>query len=300
MPLRNINSLVVFKNWPPNCRAAAAIPGVIKSIALSQLTYDFTAAAPWAPLVSSSAVVTLSFPAPPVTAVVNHIQIFDKEVEIAWVEPISRLFTVSGSRVTTSFKSVPYSVLPTAHDAFSGLFTSLFTSQSKTLTLKGASDVTFTVPFLGDRTIPGFAFKNDNVFVGLSSFPDVKFVRFTSEENAHPNTYASLVQINLKNLSSLKLILGNLVFDVAGFIGTKIGFVNFKDVTLEQGDNIVTMDISIDLTLPAGIEFMTSIGVAEAAVTLLGVDDSSPNVAMIPALKALHIKLVIPKNFGKT
>ncbi|KAG0340052.1 hypothetical protein BG000_000771 [Podila horticola] len=185
--------------------SAAAIPCVIKSIALSQLTYIFTTANPWAPLVSSSAVATLSFPTPPITAIVNHIQIF-------------------------------------------------------TLTLKGTSDVTFTVPFFGDRAITDFAFMNDNVFVGLKSFPGVKFVRFTSEENADPNTYTSVVQVNLKNPSSLRLILGNLAFDIAGPSGAKIGSLNFKEVILEQGDNIVTMDISLDLTLPAGMEFMTRIG----------------------------------------
>ncbi|KAG0039132.1 hypothetical protein BGZ82_009590 [Podila clonocystis] len=119
-----------------------------------------------------------------------------------------------------------------------------------------------------ERTISGFAFMNDNVFVGLSSFSNVIFVWFTSEESAGPNTYASLVQVNLRNPSSLRLILGNLTFDVTGSSGTKIGSVNCKDVALEQGDNVVAMDISINLTLPAGIEFMTSTGAGEVAVTL--------------------------------
>ncbi|KAF9310733.1 hypothetical protein BG003_008155 [Podila horticola] len=53
------------------------------------------------------------------------------------------------------------------------------------------------------------------------------------------------------------------------------------------------------LRLPADMEFMKRIGLDEAAVTLSGVDGSPPNVTLIPALKTRHIKLSIPKNFGK-
>ncbi|KAG0361124.1 hypothetical protein BG005_009111 [Podila minutissima] len=255
---------------------------------------DFSVTDSWIPRISSNNIVGTTISIPGIILPITN----DNGTEISHFETPFTPATVSGTLVSTTFDTIPLTILPTSHDAFSSLITTLVTSHSKTVTLEGSVDIQFQLGFfLGSQTLSGIGFKTEHVYVGLNGLPDVHFVSLVDNTKDEANKKQTLTfKINIKSPSNMKLKLGDVVLNAAGPIGI-IGATTLKDVVLDNGDNIITAITVIDLTLAGATDFVGGLEVADGTLSLSGFAGSSHNEAIIPGLQALRITLVVPKTF---
>ncbi|KAF9305347.1 hypothetical protein BG003_001372 [Podila horticola] len=286
---------------PDNCKAALAIPGLVPSIDLHEITFDFTGLEPWSPLVSSSNLVgnmiSLGIPNP-VSTLSIHVDVLDGNVKVGRLETPANPATASGTAVSTSFEPVPMPIPADAHDAFSTLLATVVSTESKNITFHGTLDATFDLPFpLGKKTIPGLGFDVTMAVKGFNGLRDVTFVSLVSNvrDDVH-NRQTITFKMDMKSPSTYGLKMGDVVFDTAGPAGP-IGTTTLKDLVLQRGDNVVTVIAVIDLNLPGAAGFISGLGSADATMTLTGSGSSPANPVILSAIQALKINITIPEKY---
>ncbi|KAF9950779.1 hypothetical protein BGZ72_007637 [Mortierella alpina] len=293
--------LIFTGAWPGSCQAAVAInTGLIKSIAINQMSMDFTPANPWAPTTSSNSVVATMLGIPGVTLPIDqirqHIVLVDNNVQIGNIETPWSSAKVSGSTLTTSFPSTTLSVFTDAHAAFSSFISALSTKASHPVTLQGAVDAQLNLGIFGRMTIPGIGFKTTVLFDGLNNLSQMKFLYLIDTNFDTPGFISLTTIINIINPSKLNLKLGDVNFSTATASGF-VGISSIKNLNLIPGNNYVLSSTGLDLSYPAAVEFLSNLNNADGTLTLTGYSKSSTNVALNAGLAAVKSPLVVPKNF---
>ncbi|KAG0269058.1 hypothetical protein BGZ95_002214 [Linnemannia exigua] len=294
--------LIFTGSWPGSCKAAISVDlGLIRSIAINQMTMDFTTANPWAPTMSSNSVVATMLSIPgitlPIDSVRQHVIVIDNNVQLGAFDTPWSAANVKGATMTTAFTTSALNVFPDAKAAFSNFVSSLSTKASHPVTLKGAVDAKLNLGIFGHLTIPGIGFKAVVPFKGLDNLKNTKFV-YAVEMNPSidGNIYlASIVTIN--NPSALTLSLGDVSFDASNN-GERIGSSSIKKLTLVPGDNKVLSFTTLEArTLPAAQKFVDNLSSLSQTMSLAGFAGSSTNPALNGGLKDVRTGIVVPGNF---
>ncbi|KAG0262706.1 hypothetical protein BG011_009836 [Mortierella polycephala] len=293
--------LVFTGAWPGSCQAAVAVNmGLIQSIAINQMTMDFTPADPWAPTTSSDSVVATMLSIPgltlPITSIRQHIILIDNGVQIGNIETPWADASVSGSTLTTSFPTSTLGVFSDAHTAFSSFVGSISTKAEHPLTLRGSVDAKLNLGLLGTRTIPGIGFEAVVPMTGLNNLDPIEYKYLIDTNFDSPGFIYLTTIINIVNPSHLTLKLGDVAFDTAAASG-RVGVSTIKDLALVPGDNYVMSATGLDMSLPASTDFLTNLSSADGVLTLTGFEGTSSDVALNAGLGAMTSKLVVPQNF---
>ncbi|GJJ77944.1 hypothetical protein EMPS_10303 [Entomortierella parvispora] len=264
--------LLLTGKWPGSCQAAVAVNmGLIKSIAINQMTMDFTLSNPWAPTTASSNVVATMLSIPgvilPIDTICQHIIIVDNGVQIGNIDTPWSSAKVSGSTLTTSFPAPALNVYSSSHAAFSSFVSALSTTASHPLNLQGTVDVQLDLGIFGRMTIPGIGFAATIPFSGLNNFNKMQY------------TY----QIDSS-------------FDTPGSI-TLTSAINLN-LSLGPGNNYVLSATAQDLSQKATTDFLTQLSTTDTPLYLAGYNATSTNPALNAGLAALKSTLVIPSSAG--
>ncbi|KAF9178316.1 hypothetical protein BGZ51_007884 [Haplosporangium sp. Z 767] len=293
--------LVFTGAWPGSCQAAVAVNmGLIQSIAVNQMTMDFTPADPWAPTTSSSSVVAKMLSIPglslPITSIRQHIILADNGVQIGNIDTPWADASVSGSTLTTSFATSTLNVFSNAHTAFSNFIGSISTKAEHPLTLRGSVDAKLNLGLLGTRTISGIGFEAVVPMAGLNNLEQMQY-KYLIDTNFDTIGFIYLTTIiNIVNPSHLTLKLGDVAFDTAA-AGGRVGVSTLKGLSLVPGDNYVMSTTGLDMSLPGSTAFLTDLANADGVLTLTGFQGTSSDVALNAGLSTMTSKLVVPKNF---
>ncbi|KAG0039134.1 hypothetical protein BGZ82_009592 [Podila clonocystis] len=272
---------------PEVCKDALSIPGLIPSLVVNELTFDFTTNDPWLPKISSTSIVgttiTLGLPNP-VSSLSIHADVIDDQAIIGRIETPASPASAIGSAVNTSFSPVPMPIPADAHDDFSATIVSVISSEAKNI-------------FASAITIQGVAVDFNHVFVGFRGMNDVTFVNLVSNTKDDANmTQTITFKVNIKSSSALGIKAGDFVFNSAGPAGP-IGTTTIKDFSLKRGDNILTAIAVIDLRLPGATKFISGLDMADAIAILIGSGSSPANAAILPAIQSMRLNVVIPQKF---
>ncbi|KAG0028860.1 hypothetical protein BGZ81_004357 [Podila clonocystis] len=286
---------------PKICKDALSIPGLIPSLVVNELTFDFTTNDPWLPKISSTSIVgtTIALGLPnPVSSLSIHADVIDDQTIIGRIETPASPASARGSDVTTSFSPVPMSVPADAHDAFSATIAAVVSSEAKSIRFRGTLDATFQLPFpFGKATIQGLAIDFIHVYVGFRGMNDITFVSLVSNTKDDASMKQTITfKVNIKSSSALGMKAGDFVFNSIGHAGP-IGTTTFKDFSIKRGDNILIAIAVIDLSLPGATKFINSLDLADATAILIGSGSSPSNAAILPAIQSLNLKVVIPQKF---
>ncbi|KAG0300998.1 hypothetical protein BGZ98_008707 [Dissophora globulifera] len=294
--------LLLTGSWPGSCQAATAVNlGLIKSIAINQMTMDFTPANPWGPSTSSSSVVATMLSIPgitlPIDSVRQHIIIVDNGVQLGNIDTPWSAASVKGSALSTSFSSSTFNVFAAAHTQFSSFVSALSTSASHPLGLQGSVDAQLNLGIFGHLTINGIGFQTTVPFAGLDNLSQTKYVYLIDTNFDTPGKLMLTSIINIVNPSKLTVKLGDIAFNTATADGN-VGFSTVKALSLIPGDNFVLSTTALDLTLPASLAFLNNLGANDATLILHGYSGTSANVALNAGLQAVTTNLVIPGGFA--
>ncbi|KAG0039129.1 hypothetical protein BGZ82_009587 [Podila clonocystis] len=275
--------------------------GLIKTIAINQMSMDFTPANPWAPTTSSNNVVSTMLSIPgitlPIDSIRQHIILSDDGVQIGSIETPWAAASVNGGTLKTSFPTSVLSVFPTSKAAFSKFVGSLSAAKSKPVTLQGAVDAKLNLGIFGHLTIPGIGFKVTTPFQGLNGLTDLKFMYMIDYTNDFQTGLMTMTTIvNIKNPSNLSLKLGDISFDTV-FKGGHVGYSTIKNLSLVPGDNFVLSATVFDNNLPASRDFFKILSEGDGPLDLLGYSGTSKNIALNGGLGALKSTMVVPQNF---
>ncbi|KAF9103194.1 hypothetical protein BGX29_003659 [Mortierella sp. GBA35] len=283
--------LLFTGSWPGSCKAAIAVDlGLIRGIAINQMSMDFTTANPWAPTMSSNSVVATMLSIPgitlPIDSIRQHVIIIDNGVQLGSFDTPWSAANVKGGTLTTAFTSSPLSVFPDAKGAFSNFVGSLSTKASHPVTLKGAVDAKLNLGIFGHLTVPGIGFKASVPFKGLNNLQNMKYI-YAIEVNPalDGNIYLTAI-ININNPSDLTLKLGDVSFDASGKEG-RIGTSTVKNLVLVPGDT----------SLSAAQAFSDGLATSDQVMSLAGFAGSSANPALNPGLAPVRSRITIPQNF---
>lgn len=214
------------------------------------------------------------------------------------IETFSSPVKLSGHTASSTIAPVPLIILSTSHDAFVSLTTALFTSESRTVVLRGTVEATINFgSFLGQKVFPGIGFETNKVFTGLNGLPDIKFVGLIENtvDPANENRTISF-KVNIKSTSNISVKLGDIVFETTSSVG-RIGTTTFKTLSLNTGDNTITAVTVVDLSLPGAVEFVSGLDTADGTLTLTGFSGSTQNPALLSAIQALRLTVVVPRKF---
>ncbi|KAG0212065.1 hypothetical protein BGX28_006963 [Mortierella sp. GBA30] len=293
--------LIFTGAWPGSCQAAIAIDtGLIKSIAINQMSMDFTASTPWGPTTSSNSVVATMLSIPgvtlPIDTIRQHLILVDNHVQLGNIDTPWSTAQVSGPTLTTSFPSSTLNVFSNAHAAFSAFISALSTSASHPLTLQGAVDAQLNLGVFGRLTIPGIGFKATVPFAGLNNLNQVKYLYLIDTNFDTPGYIYLTTIINIVNPSKLSLKLGDVAFSTATS-GGYVGVSTIKNLSLVPGDNFVLSATALDLSFPASTDFLANLGNADGVLTLTGYNKTSSNPALNDGLASVKSQLIVPKNF---
>ncbi|KAF9363592.1 hypothetical protein BGX34_003753 [Mortierella sp. NVP85] len=295
------NGLIITGTWPDSCQAAVANPGIIQSIALNQLSLDFTGAtAAWAPVTSSNEVVATLVTIPgvslPISSVRQHIVLADGANDLGSIEAGWAPASVSGSTLTTSLPASPLTVNANAHSEFSSFIGAISSQASHPVTLKGTVDAEFDLGSFGQKTINGIAFNNNVVLDGLNNL-DITYKTGAYIDLAGVGNVAVGSVLSIVNPSKLTLKLGDVSLDTTTASG-HVGYSTIKDLTLVPGENIVIASTSLDSTLPATSALFNDLAAGDQTLHLTGHAQSSANPALNGGLAALDSKTVVLQGFG--
>ncbi|KAG0042597.1 hypothetical protein BGZ83_000261 [Gryganskiella cystojenkinii] len=273
--------------------------GLIRSIAINQMSMDFTPANPWAPLTSSNSVVATMLSIPgitlPIDSVRQHIILVDNGVQLGNIDTPWSAANVNGGTLTTSFTTSTLNVFSTAHTAFSDFVSALSTTSSHPVTLQGAVDVKLNLGWFGHLTIPGIGFKATTNFQGLNNLQGMKYIfQVNSDFMTMPGVILLESIIKINNPTNLNLKLGDVNFATASGAGP-VGNSTIKGMTLAPGDNLVASTTALDQSLPAGSAFLGDLfGGADQTLVLTGYAKTSTNVALNAGLAKIKSNLFIP------
>ncbi|KAF9341501.1 hypothetical protein BGZ91_007351 [Linnemannia elongata] len=283
--------------WPGSCKAAIAVDlGLIRSIAINQMSMDFTTANPWAPTMASNDLVATMLSIPgitlPIDSVRQHVIIIDNGVQLGSFDTPWSAASVKGGTMKTAFTTSALNVFPDAKGAFSNFVGSLSTKASHPVTLKGAVDAKLNLGIFGHLTIPGIGFKA----VGLDGLKNQKYV-FAIEiaPGLDDKTYMTSI-LNINNPSQLTLTLGDVNFD-STHKGAHIGVSTVKNLKLVPGDNQVVSYTVLDMTLEAARTFSQALYTSDEVMGISGYTNSSTNPALNAGLAAVKSGVTIPMNF---
>ncbi|KAF9909120.1 hypothetical protein EC991_009030 [Linnemannia zychae] len=293
--------LIFTGKWPGSCKAAISVDlGLIRSIAINQMTMDFTTANPWAPTMSSNSVVATMLSIPgitlPIDSVRQHVIVIDNNVQLGAFDTPWSAANVKGGTMTTAFTTSALNVFPDAKAAFSNFVSSLSTKATHPVTLKGSVDAKLNLGIFGHLTIPGIGFNAVVPFKGLDNLKNTKYV-YAIEVNPSidGNIYlAAIVTIN--NPSFLTLSLGDVSFD-ASHNGAHIGTSSIKKLSLAPGDNQVISYTTLDMSLTAAQQFSDGLATGAQTMSLSGYASSSTNPALNAGLQAVRTGVTIPMYF---
>lgn len=214
------------------------------------------------------------------------------------IETLSSAVKLSGHTASSNMSQVPLTILPTARDALVALTMALFTSESRTVVLRGTVDATINFGFfLGQRVLPGIGVETNKVLTGLNGLPDIKFVSLIENTVDAVNEKQTIsLKVNIKSISNINVKMGDIVFETRSSVG-RIGTTTFKTLSLDTGDNSITAVTVVDLSLVGSTDFVSGLDTADRTLTLTGFAGSTQNPAILPAIQALHLTVVIPKKF---
>jgi len=272
---------------------------LIKTIAINQMSMDFTPSNVWAPTTSSNSVVATMLSIPgitlPIDSVRQHIILVDNGVQLGNIDTPWSSASVSGGTLTTSFSSSTLNVFPTAHDAFSKFVGALSTTASHPVTLKGAVDVKLNLGWFGHATIPGIGFQATTNFQGLNNLQNMKYIfQVNSDFETMPGAILLSSIIKINNPTNLSLKLGKINLATASGAGP-VGNSTIDALTLVPGDNLVVSTTALDQSLDAGRNFLVDLsGGKDQTLTLTGYGKTSANAALNAGLAALKSNLFIP------
>ncbi|KAF9139663.1 hypothetical protein BGX30_007645 [Mortierella sp. GBA39] len=254
--------LLFTGSWPGSCKAAISVDlGLIRSIAINQMSMDFTTANPWAPTTASNDVVATMLSIPGITLPIDSVR---QHVIII--------------------------------GAFSNFVGSLSTKASHPITLKGAVDAKLNLGIFGHLTIPGIGFKAVVPIKGLDGLKNQKYVfAIDISPGLDGNTYMTSI-LNINNPSQLSLTLGDVNFD-STHKGAHIGISTVKNLKLIPGDNQVVSYTVLDMELEAARTFSQALYTSDEIMGIGGYSNSSTNPALNAGLAAVKSGVTIPMNF---
>ncbi|KAF9562120.1 hypothetical protein EC968_005387 [Mortierella alpina] len=294
--------LIFTGAWPGSCQAAVAVNlGLIRSIAVNQMTMDFTPADPWKPTTSSNNIVATMLSIPginlPIDSVRQHIILTDNNVQIGNIDTPWSSASVKNGALTTSFSTSTLNVFPTSHAAFSNFIGSLSTKVSHPVTLQGSVDAKLNLGIFGHLTIPGIGFKTTTQFAGMNNLP-LKYVYMVDTDFASAPGFIKLTTIvNISNPSKLTLKLGDITLNAASEAG-HVGKSSIKNLSLVPGENYVISTTALDMSIPAAEKFLSEIlPNKDGVLTLTGFDGTSTDLALNAGLAIMKSNLVVPQNF---
>ncbi|KAG0243664.1 hypothetical protein BGX31_010364 [Mortierella sp. GBA43] len=273
--------------------------GLIKSIAINDMSMDFTAANPWAPTTSSNSVVatmvSIAGISLPIKRVRQHIIISDNGKQIGNIDTPWATASVSGSSLKTSLPASPLNVFADAHTAFSSFVGSLSTKAQYPLTLKGSVDAELDLGLLGTMTINGIGFNSVVPFAGLNNL-DLKYAYLldTNLDTVGLIKMGSIIKIT--NPSKLTVKLGDIALKTSTPSGY-VGVSKMKALSLAPGVNYVLSTTELDGSLPATQEFLGNLYTKDGTLSLTGYESTSTNPALNAGLAPLKSTLVVPANF---
>ncbi|KAF9930427.1 hypothetical protein FBU30_000478 [Linnemannia zychae] len=296
-------SLIFTGQWPTVCQAAVSVDlGLIKSIAINQMSMDFTPSNPWAPITSSNAIVATMLSIPGITLPINsvrqHIIITDNNVQLGNIDTPWSAASVKGSTLTTGFPSTALNVFSDAHTAFTNFVSVLSTSATHDVVLQGSVDIKLSLGIFGDMTIPQVGFKTTSTLQGLNGLKTVDWVFLIDTDTT--STIGTIIMsaiVNIKNPSNLNLSLGTITFDTS-YKGSYIGPSTIKNAVLAPGNNYLISTTSLDTANQSVIDLLNNIGTSDSILTMTTGPNSSSNVALNAGLAAVKSQLTIPMNFG--
>ncbi|KAG0288003.1 hypothetical protein BGZ97_006932 [Linnemannia gamsii] len=293
--------LIFTGSWPGSCKAAIAVDlGLIRSIAINQMTMDFTTANPWAPTMASNNVVATMLSIPgitlPIDSVRQHVIVIDNGVQLGAFDTPWSAASVNGAVMTTAFTTSALNVFPEAKAAFSSFVGSLSTKAEHPVTLKGSVDAKLNLGIFGHLTIPGIGFNAVVPFKGLNNLQNMKYI-YAIEVNPSidGNIYLAAI-ISINNPSQLTVTLGDVTFD-ASHNGAHIGTSAVKALKLVPGDNQVISYTTLDMSLTAAQQFSDSLAGASQVMSLAGFAGSSTNPALNGGLGGVRSGITIPQFF---
>ncbi|KAF9360086.1 hypothetical protein BGX34_007966 [Mortierella sp. NVP85] len=293
--------LIFTGSWPGSCKAAVAVNlGLIRSIAVNQMSMDFTPANPWAPTTSSNSIVATMLSIPgitlPIDSVAQHIIIADNGVQIGNIDTPWSAASVKGGALTTSFPTSTLNVFSTSRTAFSNFISSLSTKASHPVTLQGSVDAKLNLGIFGRLPIYGIGFKTTTTFAGLNNLPNTKYVYMIDTVLTPQFIYLTSV-ININNPSKLTLSLGDVRFSTSTDKGN-VGISTVRNLKLVPGDNYVLSYTDLDMSKPASTAFLNDLYTTDVTLLLDGYSNSSNNVALNAGLAAVKSSLKIPVAFS--
>ncbi|KAI1319309.1 hypothetical protein EDD11_004446 [Mortierella claussenii] len=294
--------LIFTGSWPGSCQAAVAVNiGLIRSIAINQMSMDFTTSNPWVPTTSSNSIVATMLSIPgitlPIDSIRQHIILVDNGAQIGNIDTPWAAASVKGAQLTTSFPSSALNVFSTSHTAFSNFISALSTSASHPITLQGAVDAKLNLGIFGHLTIPGIGFKATVPFDGLNNLNQMKYIYLVDTDFVtNPGFIRLTTIINIVNPTKLSLKLGNVAFSTATADGY-VGISTINNLSLNPGNNYVLSATNLDSSLPPTNKFLGDLSSADGVLNLSGYASTSTNPALNAGLAAVKSKLVVPQNF---
>ncbi|KAG0042598.1 hypothetical protein BGZ83_000262 [Gryganskiella cystojenkinii] len=295
--------LIFTGAWPGSCQAAIAVNlGLIRSIAINQMSMDFTPSNPWAPTTSSNSVVATMLSIPgvslPIDSVRQHIILVDNGVQLGNIDTPWSAANVNGGTLTTSFTTSTLNVFSTSHNAFTNFISALSTTSSHPVTLQGAVDVKLNLGIFGHMTLPGIGFKATTQFQGLNNLQNMKYIyQVSSNIDFVANTMTLYSIISIHNPTNLSLKLGNLNLNTAGPAGY-VGNSTITGFSLVPGDNNVVSTSIWDMQLPATQTLLQNLLDKDQTLLLTGYAQTSTNVALNAGLAAMKSNLLLPGGFA--
>ncbi|KAG0046546.1 hypothetical protein BGZ83_008305 [Gryganskiella cystojenkinii] len=295
-------NLFITGNWPGSCQAAVATNmGLIKSIAINQMTMDFTGSNPWTPTTSSSSVVATMLSIPgitlPIDTIRQHIILVDNGVQLGNIDTPWSSAKVSGSTLTTSFSASTLNVYSSSHTAFSNFVSALSTTASHPLNLQGTVDAQLNLGIFGRLTIPGIGFTATVPFAGLDNLNKMQYTYQIDSNFDTPGYIALTSVINLANPTQLSVNLGDVAFSTSTSEGY-VGISTVKKLFLGPGNNYALSTTTLDLSKQATMDFLNQLYAQDAILYLAGYNATSSNPALNAGLATLKSALFIPASIG--
>ncbi|KAI8637942.1 hypothetical protein BD408DRAFT_457039 [Parasitella parasitica] len=214
-----------------------AIPELIPSIEMKDLTLDFTKDQ-WAPPTSSSRVEAqlknpFGFP-----LTVNQLDMAVQATygggTVATLDiPTSSASTSSSGLITTGFNGIPFKVAN--QELFTGFNSLLTLTPSVTFGLKGSSNAIASTA-IGTLKLPGVPFDVGTTLAGFNSFGNIAVIKSLKVSGATAQYILVDLVVTLTNPSNITITVGDLNFDVyMNEYNAVVGKAYMLDTTIRPG-----------------------------------------------------------------
>ncbi|KAG0310127.1 hypothetical protein BGZ97_012786 [Linnemannia gamsii] len=274
--------LIFTGAWPGSCQAAVSVSvGLIRAIAINQMSMDFTPTNPWAPSTSSNSIVATMLSIPgitlPIDSVQQHIIIADGGVELGNIDTPWSAASVQGSTLTTAFPTSTLNIFPDAHTAFTNFVSTLSTSATHDVTLQGSVDAKLNLGIFGHMNIPGIGFKTTTTFQGLNGLKTVDYIFLVDTDTSTDfGTIFMSAIVNIKNPSNLTLRLGTVTFNTT-YNNEYVGPSTIKNMVLVPGNNYLISSTTLDTSITGVTDLLNHLGSGDGLLTLTTDANTSAN-----------------------